>query len=117
MKKYLVITTALLICSVLYAQDDVYPSKDYKGLLFITNGTIHVGNGQIIENGTIKINNGKIEQVGQKLPVPADNVKVVDAKGAQIYPGLILPVTDLGLKEIALSVRGTNDFQEIGDMN
>ncbi|HXO73674.1 MAG TPA: amidohydrolase family protein, partial [Puia sp.] len=43
--------------------------------------------------------------------------KVVDAKGKQIYPGLILPVTDLGLKEIGSGVRGSNDFQEIGDID
>jgi len=117
MKKYLIIATVFLICSTLHAQDDVYPAKEYKGLLFIKNGTIHVGNGQVIENGTIKINNGKIEQVGQNLPIPADDVKVIDVKGEEIYPGLILPVTDLGLKEVAGSVRGTNDFQEIGDIN
>jgi imidazolonepropionase-like amidohydrolase len=117
MKKYLFIAAAFLFCSKLHAQDDVYPAKEYKGLLFIKNGTIHIGNGQVIENGTIKINNGKIEQVGQNLPIPADDVRVVDVKGEDIYPGLILPVTDLGLKEIALNVRGTNDFQEIGDIN
>src|ERR1700704_6912492 len=117
MKKYLIIISALFICSALHAQDDVYPAKEYKGLLFITNATIHVGNGQVIENGSIKINKGKIEQVGQNLPVPADGVKVIDAKGEQVYPGLILPVTDLGLKEIALSVRGTDDFKELGDLN
>jgi imidazolonepropionase-like amidohydrolase len=106
-----------MFCSALSAQDDVYPAKEYKGLLFITHGTIHVGNGQVIENGSIKINNGKIEQVGQNLPIPADNVKVIDVKGEQVYPGLILPVTDLGLKEIALNVRGTDDFKELGDLN
>jgi imidazolonepropionase-like amidohydrolase len=41
----------------------------------------------------------------------------VDAKGRQVYPGLILPVTDLGLKEIANGVRGSNDYEEIGDLN
>jgi imidazolonepropionase-like amidohydrolase len=101
----------------LKAQDDIYPSKDYKGKLFITGGTIHVGNGQVIEDGTIEVDNGKIVQVGQHITVPQGDVKVVDAKGKQVYPGLILPVTDLGLKEIAGSVRGSNDFQELGDLN
>ncbi|MBS1599660.1 MAG: amidohydrolase family protein [Bacteroidetes bacterium] len=117
MKKYLITIIALIFCASIHAQDDVYPAKEYKGLLFITHGTIHIGNGQVIENGTIKINNGKIEQVGQNLPIPADNVRVVDVKGEQVYPGLILPVTDLGLKEVAAFVRGTNDFQELGDLN
>jgi len=101
------------------AQDDVYPAKDYKGKLYITGGTIHVGNGQVIEGGTIAVDNGKIVQVGANIsvPSPSADVKVVDAKGKQIYPGLILPVTDLGLKEIANGVRGSNDYEELGDLN
>jgi imidazolonepropionase-like amidohydrolase len=116
MKKIFFIITSLLILITANAQDDVYPAKDYKGVLFITNGTIHVGNGQVIENGTIKIDNGKIVAVGQNISASQD-AKVVDAKGKQIYPGLILPVTDLGLKEIANGVRGSNDYEELGDLN
>jgi imidazolonepropionase-like amidohydrolase len=116
MKKLFFIITSLLFLIAANAQDDVYPAKEYKGVLFITNGTIHVGNGQVIENGTIKIDNGKIVEVGQNISASQD-AKVVDAKGKQIYPGLILSVTDLGLKEIAGSVRGSNDFEEIGDLN
>ena len=85
-------------------------------MVFITNATIHVGNGQVIENGTIKINNGKIEQVGAGLAAPAD-AKVFDVKGRQVYPGMILPITDVGLKEIGNGVRGSNDYTEIGEYN
>jgi len=108
----------LLLFSLLTAraQDDVYPAKPYAGKLFITGGTIHVGNGQVIENGSIEIDNGKIVKVGTDANAPA-GAKVVDAKGKQVYPGLILPVTDLGLKEIGSGVRGSNDFQELGDIN
>jgi len=98
------------------SQDDVYPVPSITGITFITNATIHVGNGQVISNGTIKINNGKIEQVGTNVTVATD-AKIVDAKGKQVYPGLILPVTDVGLKEIGSGVRGSNDFSEIGDYN
>ncbi len=100
-----------------FAQDDVYPAKDYKGKLFITNGTVHVGNGQVIENATIEVNNGKIVQVGTNITVPQADAKVFDAKGKQVYPGLILSQTDLGLKEIGSGVRGSNDFLELGDLN
>jgi imidazolonepropionase-like amidohydrolase len=111
------ISCLLLVASLGRAQEDVYPTGSYKGLLFITNASIHVGNGQVISNGTIKINNGKIEQVGTNIAIPADNVKVYDAKGKQVYPGLILPNSDLGLKEIANGVRGSNDYTEIGEFN
>jgi imidazolonepropionase-like amidohydrolase len=97
-------------------QADIYPAPAEKGKIFISGGTIHVGNGQVLENASIEIDNGKIVQVGQGL-TPGTGDKVVDAKGKQVYPGLILPVTDLGLKEIAEGVRGSNDFEEIGDLN
>jgi imidazolonepropionase-like amidohydrolase len=111
------ISCLLLVLGSAMAQEDVYPTQPYTGVLFITNATIHVGNGQVISNGTIKVNNGKIEQVGANIVVSADNAKVVDAKGRQVYPGLILPITDLGLKEIANGVRGSNDHTEIGEYN
>jgi len=114
-----VVAFSLLVSLTVGAQDDIYPAKDYKGKLYITGGTIHVGNGQVIEGGTIAVDNGKIVQVGANVSVPpaSADVKVIDARGKQIYPGLILPVTDLGLKEIANGVRGSNDFEELGDLN
>ncbi len=118
MKKILYTLTALIAFSSFgKAQESVYPAKDYKGLLFITNGTVHVGNGTVIENATIKINNGKIVEVGTNIAVPADNVQVFSAKGKQVYPGLILSSSDLGLKEISNGVRASNDYSEIGDIN
>ena len=111
-----ILAISFLAAATLKAQDDVYPSKPYKGKLFITGGTIHVGNGQVIEGGSIEIDNGKIVRVGVGL-TPAGDARVVDVKGKQVYPGLILPVTDLGLKEIGSGVRGSNDFQEISDID
>src|SRR5438034_10167437 len=80
------------------AQEDVYPVPASTGVIFITNAIIHVGNGQVINNSTIKINNGEIEEAGANIAVPAD-AKVCDVKGKQVYPGMILPNSDLGLKE------------------
>jgi imidazolonepropionase-like amidohydrolase len=99
------------------AQEDVYPTPPYHGKLYITNGTVHVGNGKVMENATIEINNGKIVNVTTAAPPVSGDAKVVDAKGQHVYPGLILPITDLGLKEIGSGVRGTNDYYEIGDIN
>lgn len=115
--RYLRLLPLLLLgITAAQAQDDVLPAPTYKGKLFITGGTIHIGNGQVIENGTIEIDNGKIVRVGAGI-APAGGAKLIDAKGKQVYPGLILPVTDLGLKEIANGVRGSNDYQELGDLN
>lgn len=116
MKKLIISIQLLAAGFALQAQEDVYPAKAYTGKLYITNGTIHVGNGQVIENGTIEVENGKILQVGASIAAPA-GAKVVDVKGKQVYPGLILPVTDLGLKEIGNGVRGSNDYTELGEYN
>lgn len=98
------------------AQETVLPAKPQKGLIFIKNATIHVGNGKVIENGTIRIRDGKIEEVGANVSIPADDVQVFDVKGKHVYPGLILPTSNLGLVGIN-SVRATQDVREIGDMN
>ena len=106
----------MLLSGIATAQETVYPAKQQKGLLFITNGTVHIGNGTVIENATIKINNGKIEEVGTNISVPQDDVRVINVKGKHVYPGLILPGSTLGLQEIS-GIRSTTDFNEIGDLN
>ncbi len=98
------------------AQSNVLPAPPQKGTMYIKNATIHVGNGTVIENGIIQVRDGKIEKVGKDIAIPAGEANVVDAKGKQLYPGLILPVSSLGLIEIG-AVRASNDVKEIGDMN
>ena len=99
------------------AQEVIYPAKEFKGKTFITNGTIHVGNGAVIENGTVVISNGKITSVGAGASSPGSDARVIDAKGKHVYPGLILANTDIGLKEIANGVRASNDYTELGEFN
>lgn len=53
--------------------------------------------------------------MGTNVTAPA-GATIVDAKGKHVYPGLILPISNLGLVEIS-SVRATSDAQEIGDLN
>ncbi len=118
MKKLVYTLTALIAMSgFTKAQESVYPSQENKGLLFITNGTVHVGNGTVLENATIKINNGKIVEVGTNIAIPSNDAQVINAKGKQVYPGLILSSSDVGLKEISNGVRASNDYQEIGEYN
>ena len=112
---FLILVTSCLISA--FSQENVYPAKENTGIIFIKNATIHVGNGKVIENGTIRINNAKIEQVGADIPVSGtDNITIVDAKGKHVYPGLILPISSLGLIEVT-AVRATTDVREIGEMN
>src|SRR5580692_10368023 len=117
MKRLIIFSLSMMALTAGQAQDDVYPAKPYPGHLYITGGTVHVGNGQVIDNATIEVNNGKIVKVGADVAPGGSDAKIIDAKGKQIYPGLILPVTDLGLKEIASGARGSDDLRELGDLN
>ncbi len=114
MKKILLIISMGFFLAV-NAQETVLPTKAHKGVSYIKNATIHLGNGKVLENGTIKIKDGKIEEVGANIVVPA-GADVTDATGKQVYPGLILATSSLGLGEVN-SVRATQDVREIGDMN
>jgi len=106
---------SILMATTGFSQSNVTPAPAQKGVLFIKNATIHTGNGKVIENGVIQIKDGKIAAIGAGLSVPAD-AQVVDAKGKHVYPGLILPTSNLGLVEISAN-RATSDVREIGDLN
>ena len=97
------------------AQETVYPAAKQVGTSVITNATIHTGTGQTIDNGTIVITNGKIVSVGNNISAPA-GATIIDAKGKHVYPGLILPISNLGLIEVS-AVRATNDLTELGELN
>lgn len=97
------------------AQETVLPTAPQKGTIVITNATIHTGNGKTIENAGIVITDGKITAVGNNINLPENSTKV-NAQGKHVYPGLILPVTNLGLVEVS-AVRASSDVREIGDMN
>ena len=115
-KRLFKIFCGLLFSAAAIGQENIYPAPEYKGLLFIKNATVHVGNGQVLDNATIQVNNGRIEKIGADLPIPLDDVKVFDVKGKHVYPGLILSGSLLGLVEVN-SVRATIDHTEIGEIN
>lgn len=116
MKKLLNLVMLMIASVISFAQANVLPAPAQKGVMYVKNVTIHVGNGTVIENGVIVVKDGKIEKVGKDIVVPADATNVIDGQGKQVYPGLILPSSSLGLVEIS-SIRATNDAREIGDMN
>lgn len=117
MKKiFSTLSVLLLVAGLTKAQEVIYPAKENKGRIYITNGTVHVGNGTVLENATIEINQSRITNVGSNITAAA-GATVIDAKGKHVYPGLILPATDVGLKEIGAGVRASNDFSELGEYN
>src|SRR5256714_5884419 len=112
-----IFVSVLSLCSllVLKAQETVYPAPPESQPVFITNATVHVGNGQVLENTSILIKDGKIAALGSNLTAPA-GAQIINAQGKQVYPGLILTETNLGLVDVN-SVRATSDVNEIGELN
>ncbi|MGI9250192.1 MAG: amidohydrolase family protein [Pseudohongiellaceae bacterium] len=115
-KLYLPALLALLYTGVALAVVPV-PAPDQAQPIALTNATIHVGNGEVISDGVITFDEGVITAVGTS----SDNINlsghlVVDVEGQHIYPGLVLPNTYLGLREVG-NVRSTQDVVEEGDIN
>jgi imidazolonepropionase-like amidohydrolase len=104
----------LMLASLgLYAQETMHPSPAQAKKIVISGGTLHIGNGQVIENGTLSIEKGKIKI--ETAAVTGD-VERIDATGKHVYPGVIAPNTNLGLVEVS-STKSTTDFDELGEMN
>jgi len=76
----------------------------------ITNAKIYTVTGPVIEKGTIVIKGNKIEAVGANVSVPS-GAKVVDAAGANVYPGMIDASTDVGLNE-----PGVRNYDDVSDI-
>ncbi len=85
-----------------------------KGTLAITNAKIVPVTRPAIERGTIVVRDGRIEALGESVDVPA-GAAVIDAAGAEVYPGWIDARTTVGLSEPG--PRGFEDTSEMLDYN
>ncbi|MGI8744268.1 MAG: amidohydrolase family protein [Bryobacteraceae bacterium] len=103
--KYLALA---LICAapVLAGTDDSF---------LIRGATVHPVAAAEIQNGSILVRDGKIVGVGRNLAAPK-GIRIIEAKGMHVYPGMIDSGTELGLSEIG-SIRESNDTGELGQFN
>jgi imidazolonepropionase-like amidohydrolase len=115
MKSILSFIILLALGKTVAAQETVYPAPKEAQPIVITNATIHVGNGQVLEKASVLMENGKITAVGTNVTIPP-GAQQINAEGKHVYPGLILASSNLGLVEIG-SVRASSDVREIGEMN
>jgi imidazolonepropionase-like amidohydrolase len=115
MKKIILSFAAICFLITANAQETIIPAPKQVQPVVITNATVHVGNGQVLNNATIVVTNGKISAIGNNVTAPS-GAKTINAQGKHVYPGLILSSSNLGLVEVN-SVRATSDAREIGDMN
>jgi imidazolonepropionase-like amidohydrolase len=119
-KYFLAFSVLLISVGILSAQapDVPSPAPAQQGKIYLTNATIHVGNGTVLQNATIGFENGKITLVQENFNPKTDQTlgKIIDCTGKQIYPGIISTNTIIGLTEIE-AVRATNDIAEVGAYN
>src|SRR5919199_2014092 len=115
--KKLILSILTLASLMSYGQNPA-PAKPQTRPIALLNGTIHIGNGQVIPNGVIIFENGVISTVADATTIrlAMDQLDVINVAGKHIYPGLISPASTVGLQEFA-SVRATVDKQEVGILN
>lgn len=91
-----------------------------QGNFAIQNATLHIGNGKVIQHGLLHVHKGKIAAVvdlnSDSAYTLLPEVERIDGRGWNLYPGLILLNTIVGLTEID-AVRATLDFDEIGNFS
>ncbi len=114
---YIFLLFLTLTPGLIWGQTRVIPAGPQQSPILLTGATAHLGNGEVIENAQIGFDNGKLTIVAPaSQTVNKENYTVIDLTDMHIYPGFILPNTNLGLVEVS-SVRATVDDEEQGEFN
>lgn len=117
LNRYLIWVCSMLLANTLTAQVRVVPAPAQDKPILLQGATAHLGNGEVIEGSMIGFKDGKISLVANMATaVSVSEYEVVDVSGKHIYPGFILPTTELGLVEVS-AVSATRDFSEQGQYN
>ncbi|MCB0770412.1 MAG: amidohydrolase family protein [Flavobacteriales bacterium] len=93
----------------------IVPAKPQARSVLITNGTVHVGDGRVIDEGAVGFRDGRIDYVGYDYGVKTVYDTIIDVRGEHVYPGFIAPDARLGLEEIE-ALRSSVDHRDVGDL-
>jgi len=119
LKAIALLTLSIINCQLSIAQEDVpTPAPKQTEKICLKGGTVHVGDGKVIENAYVIFENGKISEIFTASDIKTDATlgRIIDVTGKQIYPGLISLNSILGLIEIE-AARATDDLAEVGSHN
>lgn len=87
---------------LLIASLSVLPLAAQADDVMIRGATIHtMSKDGTLENTDVFISDGKIQRIGKDLPLPKDEVSVIDAKGRPLTPGFFAGITSLGITEVS----------------
>ena len=85
-----------------------------RGVVAVTNARIFPIAAAPIDRGTVVMRDGLIESVGANVSVPA-GAQIIDAGGADVYPGFINAQTTMGLEDPGAG--GFGDANELLDFS
>lgn len=80
----------------------------------IVDVRVEVGDGRVLEHATVVVDGGRIRSVGS-APVAGDG-ETIDGRGKVLTPGLIEPLSQIGLTEISQVESTRDDSAEIGPL-
>lgn len=110
----------LLLAGLAKAQDLLPKAAPQSAPVVLQNAVLHTIDGGVVLGGTLWFDGGTIRGVlaaGEKPELPAGTTpRALDLQGKHVFPGLISPVTSLGLIEIG-AVRQTVDTDETGELS
>ena len=92
-------------------------SAEQGAVTALVGATVHPVSRPPIQNGIVLIDGDRISEVGTAAQVSVpDNATIVNLAGKHLYPGLIDPITQLGMVEIG-QVAASRDDRELGRYN
>ena len=77
--------------------------------LLIRGATVHTMAGDgVLENTDVLIVDGKVERIGSNLRVRQDELRVVEAGGKPVTPGLFAGISSIGITEVSAVEESTD---------
>jgi len=112
--KFTYLISILLACFFYVGFAQQTPANPEEKDILITNATLHLGNGEVLEKANILLSEGKIKQISTRpIASEAATTQTINAEGQHVYPGFIAANASIGLAEVD-AVRATVDVDEIG---
>lgn len=106
------LTAGLLALLLLATADPASPPARADEFLLRAAQVVPVSH-PTLTNAAVRVRDGRIVAI-ESPPAEPGSAMVIDLPAARLYPGLIAPVTPLGLIEIE-AVRATRDVSDVGD--
>ena len=86
------------ICAQDYFPNNSGVKEKNSNFTALTNATIYISPGQVVQNGTLLIQNGKVVASGRNVSIPS-NAVTHDLDGKTIYPSFIDAYTGFGVEK------------------